>query len=219
MLTLPWATSTVVPDRDRITAWRTRGVSTRVVAPTFEPVDLEFVKLHSRIDTTDGDAVVEMRIQAAREWCERYTGRAFLKQTWDWTITDSDITHAGPILLPVVPVISVVSVTSYDAAGTGTVMSNTLYFVDTASVPARVLLNEGSSWPSGLRLHNSLIVRYLAGYGTDGLDPEQVPVAIRQAILLLASEFNERNEAATDLKLAEVPFGVCALLDPYRVHG
>jgi uncharacterized phiE125 gp8 family phage protein len=215
MLTLPWVTGNA--DRDRITAWRTRTAVTRVIGPDNEPVDLAFAKLHGVVPQTTMDGQIELRLRAAREWAERYTGRAFLRQTWDVTVLDGDLTHPGPILLPVVPAISVVSVTSYNAAGTGTVMSSAGYFLDKVSVPARLLLVEGTSWPSGLRTFNSLVVRYLAGYGTDGTDAEQVPESIRHAILLLGSEFNERLEAATDLKLEEVPFGIRALLDPYRV--
>lgn len=218
MLTVPWV-SADLPDRARITPWRTRGVSTRVLAPTIELVDLTFAKTHGKITADDDDQVTDFRLKAAREWIERYTGRAFMAQTWDWTILDGDITHAGPILLPVVPVISVTSVTSYSPAGAPTVMGSASYFLDAASSPARVLLNEGVAWPSGLRLHNSIVVRYLAGYGPAGTDPEQVPVAIRQAILLLASEWNERIEASTDLELFDVPFGVRALIDPYRVSA
>lgn len=218
MFSVPWA-STGFPDRDRITTWRTRSIPTIVTAPVLEPIDLEFVKAHSRITIGDGDAVTQLRLQAARAWIERYTGRAFMRQTWDLTITDGEITDAGPILLPMAPVISVTSVTSYSTTGVGTVMSNTLYFLDATSAPARLLLNDGATWPSGLRAHNSLVVRYIAGYGTDGNDPEQVPFEIRQAILLLAAEWNERIEAATDQTLAEIPFGVRVLIDPYRVSA
>jgi uncharacterized phiE125 gp8 family phage protein len=215
MLTLPWV-STGIADRDRITHWRTRGASTRVTAPTVEPVDLLFARAHSRITDDAEDAQTDLHVSAAREWLERYTGRAFLQQTWDWTISDGDITHAGPILLPIVPVMSVTSVTSYNAAGSGTVMSNTLYFLDTASAPARLLLNEGASWPSGLRQHNSIVVRYVAGYGAT---PDLVPLPIRQAILVLAAEWHEAREASVDSERYEVPFGVKALVDPYRVSA
>lgn len=224
MLTLPWLASESSPDRRLLAAWRTRGVSTRVTAPQVEPIDLPTAKAQSGITLDANDALTEFRLRAAREWVERYTGRGCMRQTWDWTLIDSDIPHGGPILLPVAPVLSIVSVTSYNAAGTGTVMSNTLYFLDEVSSPARLLLTEGAAWPSGLRTHNALVVRYLAGYGRhatdpllDGTDPEQVPAPLRQAILLLAAEWNERREAATDRETTEVSFGIRALLDPYCV--
>jgi uncharacterized phiE125 gp8 family phage protein len=214
MQSVPWLAQELSPDRQRINAWRVRGMSSLVTAPTAEPVDLAFFKTHGRIDTAADDAVTTFRLKAARRWAERYTGRAFMQQTWSWTLLDGDITQVVPILLPVVPVISVSSVTSYNGAGTPTVMSSAGYFLDAVSTPARLLLTEGSVWPSGLRQFNSLVVQYVAGYGTD---PNLVPEEIRQAILLLASEWYERVEATTDLGLAEIPFGIRALLDPYRV--
>jgi uncharacterized phiE125 gp8 family phage protein len=215
MLTIPWTSEGA--ERDRITAWRTRGASTLVTPPTLEPVDVDFAKLHGKIDVDTDDPLVEFRYQAAREFLERYTGRACMAQTHEWTILDGDIVHTGPIFLPVCPVISVTSVTSYDAAGAGTVMSSAGYFLDKTSAPARLLLNDGYAWPSGLRRFNSLVVRYLAGYGTDGTNPDLVPFALRQAILLLASEWHERIEGTSDLSLEEMPFGIRALVDPYRV--
>lgn len=219
MQTLPWLASTGNPDRDRIAAWRTRTSARLVSGPVAEPVDLAFAKAHGVIDHDDADPVLALRLTAAREWVERYLGRACMAQTWEQTVLDGDVTHVGPIFLTPVPVISVTSVTSYNAAGAPTVMSSAGYSLDATSAPARLLLTEGSAWPSGLRTFNSLIVRYVAGYGTDGTNPEAVPATIRQAILLLASEFNERIEAASEQELVEVPFGIRCLLDPYRVFA
>lgn len=198
----------------RLAAWRANGVSTLVTAPVTEPVSVSTLKLHSRITSNEmDDVLLPLRITAARQWVEHYTGRALITQTWRYTI-DALPTYGTSILLPWVPLISVTSITTYDTTNVSAVMTSTDYLVDVATEPARVVLNAGFSWPSGLREAGGAVIVYVAGYGDA---EENVPAPIRHAILLLAAEWNERIEATTDLKLAEIPIGIRALLDPYRV--
>lgn len=199
---------------EAVEARRTRGVSTLVTGPTVEPITVALFKQHSRIDDTDLDAVLlPLRIAAARRWCEHYTGRALLDQTWayavDW-LADGHI----PLLLPKTPLLSVTSIKTYDPDDTETTVPSSDYRVDTAA--GRVLLDPAVGyWVSNPRYYGRLLVTYRAGYGTAA---ESVPEDIRHAVFLLAGEFYERLEATTDQDLQDVPFGVKALLDPYRTE-
>ena len=196
----------------RLAPWRAQGASTLVTPPVGDPVSVESFKRHSRIPSND-DTLLPMRITAARQWVERYTGRALLNQTWRLSL-DAPPECSQPILLPVVPLVSVTSITSYDYLHAATVLVSTNYYVDTARAPARVYLNSGSAWPTNLRSWGGLVIDYVAGYGAA---PDDVPAPLLQAIYLLAAEWNERLEAASDLKLEEIPLGVKALCDPYMV--
>jgi len=49
--------------------------------PAIEPVTLEELKDHLRIDSADEDAVLTGLLAAAREWCEGFQNRAYITQT------------------------------------------------------------------------------------------------------------------------------------------
>lgn len=59
-----------------------------VKPPQVEPVTLALAKQHCRIvaTNTDDDALITQYIQAAREYCEHSTHRAFYNQTWKLTM-------------------------------------------------------------------------------------------------------------------------------------
>ena len=203
-------------DDERLQAWRARGTSTLVSAPAIEPITVALLKKHNRFSDSSLDAdLLPIRITAARDWCERYTGRAFITQTWSYSV-DWHADGLTPLLLPKVPLIDVLSIKSYDPDDVETTVSSSNYRVDTTTVPGRVLLDAPVGyWVSNPRLYGSLVVQYRAGYGATA---DSVPALIRHAIYLLAAELCERLEAASDLELAEVPLGVRALLDPYVVE-
>lgn len=200
---------------ERSDAWRALGVSKLVTPPTDEPVTVETLKRHSRLSDSDIDYdLLPLRIAAAREWAEHYTGRAFMTQTWSYTL-DRLVEGTVPILLPRVPVIDITSVKTYDPDGVETTVATNSYRLETQSIPARLFLTtDVGYWAADPRFYGGMVVTYRAGYGTT---EESVPASIRHAILLLAAEFSERLEGATDLKLTEIPFGVRALLDLYVV--
>jgi uncharacterized phiE125 gp8 family phage protein len=155
-----------------------------------------------------------IRLQAAREYVEQYTGRALLQQTWSYTV-DALCDWTAPLLLPVAPLMAVTSITVTDPTDAATVIAGASYRVETGSVPARIVLDADIGyWVPNPRTYSTLTVLYTAGYGTE---PDDVPAVFRHVIMLLASEFSERLEAATDLKLMEVPFCM-RLLDSYVVY-
>jgi hypothetical protein len=59
-------------------------VSLRVVTqPICEPVPLAQMKQHLRVSIDDDDTLISVYMQAAREWCESYTNRSFIKKTYE----------------------------------------------------------------------------------------------------------------------------------------
>src|SRR5687768_11147647 len=198
---------------DALEARRARGVSTLVTGPAVEPVSESYLVEHSRLNSISFN-LEPLRIAAARQWAEHYTSRAFIEQTWAYTV-DWIADGGVPLLLPKVPLLSVVSIKTYDPEDVETSVSALNYRVDTATEPGRVFIDTAVGyWNANPRYYGRMVATYKAGYGTTA---ESVPALIRQAIALLAGEFYERLEASTDLKLAEVPFGIRTLLDPYRV--
>jgi uncharacterized phiE125 gp8 family phage protein len=177
-------------------------------------VTVDQLKRHSRIEPSSIDYdLLPLRIQAARQWVEAYTGRALMTQSWSYSV-DWVPDGSLPLLLPKMPLIDVTSIKTYDTEDVETIVLSTNYRVDVTTEPGRVLLDTAVGyWAANPRPYGSTVVLYRAGYGTT---EESVPAVFRHAVLLLAAELCERLEGATDLKLADVPFGVRALLDPYR---
>ncbi len=54
-----------------------------VVPPTTEPLSLDEVKEHLRIESSAEDALLQVYIEAVREICEHNTSRVLITQTWE----------------------------------------------------------------------------------------------------------------------------------------
>ena len=52
-------------------------------APAKEPLDMNQVKLHLRVDAADDDVLIQSLIAAARQDCEKFQNRAYITQTWE----------------------------------------------------------------------------------------------------------------------------------------
>lgn len=163
----------------------------RSVAPTSEPLDIDTVKRHRRVEYADEDDLFESMIKSAREQAEAYTGRALMNQQW----TLYDDAPSNPLILPRWPVLSIVSVTD---AGTPTT-AYTEYLGDDA------MLVQNSAWSGAVQ------VVYTAGYTV-------IPSDIKSWMLLQIGQWHEQREAvAAGIQVTRMPF-VDALLSPYRIH-
>ncbi len=188
-----------------------------ITAPATEPVTSTEAKSHLRVDTTADDTLIGTLITAARQHVEAHLRRALITQTWELV---TDAFPVGDILrLPLPPLVSVTSIKYTDEDGAESTLSSGLYVVDTDSTKGRVVLKNGETWPSvTLAAANGVRVRYVAGYG----EASAVPRPIRQAILLLIGTMYENRESvlvAQGVTVAQLPFGVDALLMPYRIFG
>jgi uncharacterized phiE125 gp8 family phage protein len=184
-----------------------------VTPPVDEPVSADMVIRHGKLQVGLDTDILSLRITAARQLVEAYTGRAFMRQTWAYALDDWD--HEGVILLPKSPVLEINSVTSYDSLHVPTVMSTAGYRLDTGTLPSRVLLNDGYLW-GGDRYYGGLTIEYDAGYGDH---EDAVPAVAKQAIILLVTQWSTYLEAASDLDLNEMPYGVRELLSSLVVYA
>jgi uncharacterized phiE125 gp8 family phage protein len=180
-----------------------------VTAAGVRPVGLAEAKLHLKLDTTDEDVLVDALIDAATEACRRYTGRELVNQTWRLLL---DAALPGAIELPRPPLVAVSHVKSYDDADTPTTFAAANYYVDTASVPGRVVPRIGANWPTIGRAANGFEVEFIAGYGTQA----SVPAPLRQGILVLVAYGYEGREALAE-DPPTLPAAVRALWQPFRV--
>ncbi len=181
------------------------------VPPTVEPLDLAVAKLHARVENgvAEDDGLLNVLIVAARQYVERATQRSLITQTWELVL--DTFPNSAQVKLPFGPVQSVTSVTTYDEANAAAIFTSTGYLADTYG--DRVTLVDGYSWPSDLRANNGVIITFVAGYGSD---PEDVPAAIQQAMLMLIAHWYENRESVVPgSTTTPIKQGVDTLLAPY----
>lgn len=185
------------------------------MAPVLEPVDVAAAREHLRVDDTDDDIMIAGLITVARQHVEAVTGRALVTQTWELRLPDFQTV----ITLPKAPAQSVSSITYVDASGATQTLASTVYQVLLDGGPSaqsgRVIEAYGQVWPGSRGHAEDVRVRYVAGYGL----PSAVPAPLRHAMLLLVGHLYENREASAPAALAQLPFGVSALLAPHTVYG
>jgi uncharacterized phiE125 gp8 family phage protein len=189
-----------------------------VTAPTVDPVSIAEARAQCRIDSTTEDGLIADYILAARAYVEVTTGLSLISQTYDMTL--SHWPHSGNgILLPRNPVQSITSVKYYDTTNALQTLSSSYYEIDVSRNPTAIHLADGYEWPDTYDRISPIVVRFVAGYGSA---PGSVPEPIRQAIKLLVGGYYANRESAIlspGMGVAMVPFGVEALLQPYKVYG
>lgn len=188
------------------------GQATVVVQPTEEPVSLDEAKLHLRVDGSEEDDYIAGRITAARIACELEARRAFVARTLDLFL---ECWPARALKLPQPPLVSVTSITYTDDQGNTTTVSASDYVVYAGVEPGLIILKPTASWPSvALMPGPSIVVRYVAGYGTAA----DVPAIYKQAMLLTIGHMYENRESVVVGTIAtQLPDAVSQLLSLDRV--
>lgn len=182
--------------------------------PSVEPVTLAEMKAHARLTTTADDTLLEGLLRAARQWCEHYTRRAFIHQTWDLALGQAPAKRFQ--LLPRAPLASITAVHLYDEEDRETLWEASNYYADVLSEPGRLVLRRGASWPEIERCASGMVITYVAGYGASG---SAVPEEIKLAIMQLALHWYEyRGEAINATMATKAPLTIEALLHAYRIY-
>jgi hypothetical protein len=190
----------------------------RLTAPASQIIDTTDAKLYLRIDGNAENALIDSLVLAATRMIEEKTNQRLGAQTWVQTLDSVPGPSGGPwwdgvregteqallggfasvINLDVSPVNSIASVKVYSLDNSESVVSSTIYRLDNSSYRPRVLLNEGQTWPSGLRNYDAIHVEMNAGYTT-------IPTDLLQAVRCqLAYMYENRGDMPTELSpLAE----------------
>lgn len=200
------------------------GTLSLATAPAVEPVSLEVAKKHLKFSHNSEDELVTAWIAAARELAESFTGRQLVGATWDLSL---DTFPCGQLMLPRAPLLSVTSVKYLDTTGTEQTLASTVYrskaFAGPQCRPGHLSLAYAQTWPAHQVVADAVTIRFVAGYSaqaaTAAVAQAAVPMAIRQAMLLLLAEFDRRRSTALQgTIITEVPLSARNLLAPFRVH-
>lgn len=195
-----------------------------ITPPTEDVITLPEAKAHLRVDHSDDDLLIQALIEAATTYAEKFTGRAFVDQTWDYyqdSFPSSSSLFACPnaLELPKPPLIAILGV-FYESGGE---QPFTDYLVDYGGEnnPARLYLSASGSWPTPSIQPNAVRVRFRAGYVNTGDSPASmdVPAPIKAAVLIhMATLYRFREAMAPGSEASMVPWSAETLLRQYRVE-
>lgn len=169
--------------------------------PEEEPVSIETVKLHLRVDHATDDALIGAYLQAARELGEGLARRAFVSQTLRLVL--DAFPASGVLKLPRPPLQSVEAITYLDRDAVEHEWTD--FVVDARSDPGKIVFNSAPS--AALFDSGAVTIDFIAGYGAD----TDVPQTFVQGILLTVAHWYENREAALPVNLTEIPLGAKTL--------
>ena len=202
-----------------------------VTEPTQEPLSLQEVKDYLRVEDNTDERTLRPLIETARRWCEEHINRSLLQTTYrqfldsvaeDYPLQEGMTTgpdlnfYRNYICLSKSPVVSVTHIKTYDDDDTATTMSATKYYLDNAREPARIVLRNGETFPTALRVANAIEIEYVAGYGSISQIPEPIKVGMLQHIAFM---YEQRGDMGDYLNARTFPPMVKGLYAPYVIHG
>ena len=173
---------------------------------------VEEMKHHLRMGSgfaEDGlqDGLIETHLRAAMAAIEGRIGKMLFQRRFLWVL---ECWREEEQALPVSPVSTVVSVTQVDAAG-GEVMVPVGAYRLIKDLHRPRLAGKGISLPA-IPSEGAVKVVFDAGFGAAWTD---IPVDLRQAVLLLAGEYYEHRHD-DGAEAAGLPFGVVTLIERWR---
>ena len=186
------------------------------VQPSSEPVTLQEAKDHLRVDFSDEDDYINTLIKSARGYCEKYTNKVFITQTWRQNLDY----FPNVIKLKVNPVVSLTSLKYYDGDEAQQTITDTSANLQKDFLSDVGSLHEGltNGWPSIGDTINPIEIITICGFGA----ASDVPDDIKHAIKLMVSHLYENREMVNVVvgglaMQIEMPNVVKNLLAPYRV--
>ena len=168
-----------------------------VTGPATEAFTAAEVKAQCRIDHTDDDTLIARLIKAARGCIDgpHGIGIAMVSQQWRMSL------DAMPprIWIPMGPVLSIDSLTYLDDAGERQTLAAESYARRKELFGARIKPAFNGTWPTVRCDYDSVQVTFTAGFEGTGDSPvslDNVPDALRHAMLMLIAHWYENRETS-----------------------
>jgi len=167
---------------------------TILAPPASEPVSLAEAKLFLRVDHDAEDNLITLMIIAAREAVEAGCGRALITRRVRESLDIWRRDAVGGAVLGVGPVSNIVAVRLLAANGSESIIDPERYRLDGARDRPRLVFEAGL--PATLRSAGAVEIDYDAGLADAAQD---LPTALRIAVLQVVSTLYETREGATSL--------------------
>jgi len=183
------------------------------VAPAKTAVTAAEFKSYIRLDGTAEDTYIAGLLNAAIALVQQLTNRKLITQTVQ-VLFDRMPLGAGNLEIPFPSVQSVTSVAYRDTAGDD--QTETGYTLRAGNDNMFAVLQEPTAgWPSTDDEPQAWTLTYVVGYGDD---PDDVPEALRHAIMQIAAGWYENREALTALSIKAVPWQAGIIIEQERMR-
>jgi uncharacterized phiE125 gp8 family phage protein len=188
--------------------------SLNLITPATDTVvTLAEAKAHCRVTNNAEDALIEGKLAAAQAHCENWCRRSFLTQSWALQVDRFPCGNRKIVLLRP-PLQTVTEITYIDGDGLEQTLAADQYQVIADRSRPMIAPAYGVAWPITRDQPRAVTIGYDAGYGT----PEEVPAAIRAAVLIMTAHLVEqRTPVVTGTIATPIPLSAQALMGPYRV--
>jgi len=180
---------------------------TDINAPPIEPVTLAAAKEFLRVDGDHEDALITDLIKTARERVEVLGRTSLIKRRRAFSSARS---CTGRLYLNHSPVKRVHSVSIIDGADNATDIPLSEFYINSRATPVSISTRRRDLFSDYSADAAAIVVEFDSGYGDN---PGDVPMQLRQAVLLLLAQHYEYRDTAPS---RPVPMLVDALLMPYR---
>ena len=178
-----------------------------ITAPPIEPVTLAMAKEFLRIDGNHEDALITDLIRLARERVEFMGRLSLIKRRRAYS---SARVCTGRLVINHSPVKFIHKICVIDSADNTTEIPLSDVYINKRASPVSISIRKRDLFSDYAADPVVVVAEFDAGYGAS---PEDVPMQLRQAVLLLlAQHYEHRDEALT----RPAPMLVDALLMPYR---
>lgn len=154
------------------------------------------------------DQLIESYLRAAISAIESRIGKMLFRRRFLWTL--ECWRGEDEQALPVAPIAGLVDVTLLDVGGGETLVPDALYRL-VPDIHRPRIVGRGGVLPA-VPSQGAVRVRFDAGFGPNWTD---LPVDLRQAVLLLAGEYYEHRHD-DGAQTAGLPFGVVTLIERWR---
>jgi hypothetical protein len=209
-----------------------------VSAPSELPITLTSLKSHLRVTHTADDDYLTELISVATDVVQRYLNRRLVSQDvrmWmdfiPGTGNEYTLYGAGTAQIPVryanigmfrwfelfgTPVTDFDKMEYITNAGATVEFPADQYIVDRTDpdMPARIILQRGTVWPTDLQVAHSLSCTYSLGYA----DAAAIPPSLKHGVRLVAAAlYSNRGDNADAMGEVLALPNIAATLNPYRV--
>ncbi len=186
-------------------------------------------ELASYSQSVANDAVLTQKLYEAVAWLESKTCRCFIQSTWKQSFDNwprFSLLGCNEFKINLQPLSSISSVKYYDVNGAQQTVVASNYWVDTSSLPPRIVFKNSFAWPTvEIGRPSAVEVVFVAGYE----NAATVPYIAKLAIKKLAAYWYEKPEAATvadstspnatSPTFGEIPFGVYTAVADLNASG
>ena len=177
----------------------------RITAPAIEPVSMQEMKQHLRLDFDEEDSLLAGMILAARRHLEKQLSLGFISARWRYRAENTPQYRAA-LNVPLFPLASVQQVRFYLEDGTTALADLANMQIRSALRPATIT---DIALPLSLQPSYGVEIEFTAGYGDLA---EDVPEQMRLAIKLLTAHFYENRAEQAGCVLPSMPASISMLL-------